>query len=1151
MKRSVFQRAVCLLLSVTVLLGLFAVTASAAGLKENSSTSLDDMQAFLNASSYAEYLKAYERTPGLSEIDIPVLDFIRDGSSAQISADSTMVKDAKAENPDAWASFGDHMNDTVYLPASGSVQWNFEISVEQMGWYYIRIEYYNCDTDEASVSTIERQLYIDDMIPFTEASQLSLPKTWTYWTDNKNFREFEQPSDKADGTYTDYELRDNGSYKIVSVVKNGVATVREYQIAQDNIGNSMTPETVQYSKWSTYFAQDSTGYYNEYYRFNFLNGSHSIALKAQREPMIIKSLTLVPVDQEGVATKTYEELQAFYKAQGYQSPAKPEGSKNYQDLITRIEAEFPDFVSDTSVSSANDRTSAATYPSESSSAKFNVIGENSYNSVGQWAAYKFRVKESGLYKLSMRYMQSALEGMYVCRALKLAGGSYGLPDGTPAVPFIEAYDAQFNFSKDWQSTYVGNGEIEAFELYFEEGVEYTLYVECSLGSLKELIMTVENVLEEVNSDYLRILQLTGTDPDPNRDYGYIKTMPDVLDSLVKSARTLAEVSKQFQELCGTKGAHIATLDTVALLLYTMGIDNGAEIAANLSNLKSNLGTLGTWVNDSKRCTLTMDVINITPAAAGEKDLPRAKSNFFKSLWFEFTSFIYSFITNYDAMGLTRELDENTTVVDVWLASGRDQSSIWRTMIDSQGSFTDKTGNAVTLKLVTGGTLLPSILAGKGPDVYLGLDSASIINYAIRDAVRGVSGNDPNFSDEDNAVFKNTYYTYFDGENYTTTTEPVAGKTPTYVSLPYNKAVNTDEDEYGNPTGNFVKAATDTLTLNEVSYGVPMSMSFAMMFYRTDVLAKLGCAVPETWTELLALLPVLQANNMELGVNNSAAFNFILYQRKDSNGRNGNMWKYIDDPKYAGAEIALDTDMALETFNFVCRLYTEYSFPVSYDAANRFRTGEMPLIIGDYASVYNQMVVYATEIAGLWEFCSVPGWYEAADAEDAPAWYNNVDPKTGKHYYFNYDSQAGVSATIMLNGCKGDRVLPAWQFMQWQTDANVQAEYGNRMVALIGPSAKYESANINAINNMSWTAKEKEQIMDQIAHLSSIVNYPGSYIIGRYTNFAFLAAVNDKANPIDALSGYIEAINDELARKREEYDLEIEVPEDVKKKYGYQ
>ena len=110
------------------------------------------------------------------------------------------------------------------------------------------------------------------------------------------------------------------------------------------------------------------------------------------------------------------------------------------------------------------------------------------------------------------------------------------------------------------------------------------------------------------------------------------------------------------------------------------------------------------------------------------------------------------------MGLTTVPDPNTPSVDVWLASGRDQSNIWRSMIDAHGGFTGTTGTAVTLKLVTGGTLLPSILSGNGPDVYIGLASADVINYAIREAVVGVSGNDKHLTEAENAVFTNTYYT---------------------------------------------------------------------------------------------------------------------------------------------------------------------------------------------------------------------------------------------------------------------------------------------------------------------------------------------------------------------------------------------------------
>ena len=298
-----------------------------------------------------------------------------------------------------------------------------------------------------------------------------------------------------------------------------------------------------------------------------------------------------------------------------------------------------------------------------------------------------------------------------------------------------------------------------------------------------------------------------------------------------------------------------------------------------------------------------------------------------------------------------------------------------------------------------------------------------------------------------------------------------------------------------------------------------------MFYRMDVLANLGLRVPETWQELLTILPVLQTNNMSIGVSYIDALDFMIYQSGQS------MWKYTDpekyDPMYAGARINLDNETVLETFDFTCRLYTDFSFPVAYDASNRFRTGEMPIIIGGYSGIYNTLTVYATEIEGLWEFCSLPGM----EREDGT---------------FNYDSLANVSASVILYGCGEDNpeeLIASWQFLQWQTGAEAQADYGNRMVALIGPSAKYETANLHAIDKLSWTAKENKAIKNQMAHLSSIVNYPGSYIINRYTQFAFLDAVNESADPIDALSSYIEAINSEIARKREEFkDAGLWVPQ---------
>ncbi len=1147
MKKTPLQsRILCFILTLAMLLSTVCMSVFAAtdedesykrdpsGTEKNpyNASTLEEMKDLVGTLTYEQYLEGYgdqrkeylaklENGTTFNSIKIPdILDFktaeineANEGKYAQKVSDNLLCNDSKIEDPDAWVNFGaENYDNSVYLPAQGSATWSVNLTAEQEGFYYIKIEYFSVETSESSISAIERKLKLDDKVPFSEVSSLKLNKSWKY--DNVTVVTTDAPGE-PDSYDVKYETRDSdadrGYYKIVTSVKDGKKTVSTYLISQDINGNSMAPELSAVPVWNTYYVMDGSGYHDGYFEFYFAEGTRTITFEAEREPMIIKSIELVPATKAN-SIPTYAEILEQYKANGY----KP--AVNGQ--IVEIEAEFPDLVSDSSVAPSNDNTSALNYPVSSKAQLYNVIGETSYNSVGQWAAYKFKVTESGLYNFAMRYKQSALQGMFICRTIKINGGAYGEADGTPEVPFAEAYRAEFNYSKDWQSSHISykdaeTGEYVPMMFYFEEGVEYTVYFECSLGSLKEYIQRVESTLSKINSCYLRILQLTGTDPDENRDYNYITIMPDVLITLLEEAIELMEVKEGLEELCGTNGSHIATLETIAILLDTMGEDEGEDIAANMSTFKSYLGTLGTWINDSKKSTLMMDSIWVLPAEedgdgakADDSLLPKANAGFFKSIWFEIQSFWYSFFTNYDQMGLTKVPDENTLNIDVWLATGRDQSQIWRTMIDAHGSYTYSTGNAVSLKLVTAGTLLPSILSRKGPDVYLGLGSGDVINYAIREAVLGVSGNtsEEHMSAEDNAIFSEDHYSYRDENgNVVTTTEKRDNEDAAFVSKNFNDAIE----------GNFTKAAMDTVTLLDVCYGIPQTMTFAMMFYRMDVLANLGLRVPETWHEMLSILPVLQTNNMSIGVGYVEALDFMIYQS------GGNMWKYTDeslyDSKYAGARIDLDSAVATDIFEFTCRLYTDYSFPKSYDASNRFRTGEMPIVVGGYSGMYNTLKVYATEIEGLWEFCSLPGM-ERADGT------------------FNYDSLAYITASVILYGCEGDELLASWQFLQWQTGEEAQADYGNRMVALIGPSAKYETANIKAIDNLSWTASEKAAIMNQMDHMASIVNYPGSYIIARYINFAFLDAVNDGADPVEALGNYIDAINTEIARKREEFGL---------------
>jgi len=371
----------------------------------------------------------------------------------------------------------------------------------------------------------------------------------------------------------------------------------------------------------------------------------------------------------------------------------------------------------------------------------------------------------------------------------------------------------------------------------------------------------------------------------------------------------------------------------------------------------------------------------------------------------------------------------------------------------------------------------------GPDVYIGLGQGDVINYAIRGALIPI---------ENMEGFRDFALYYEVDENF-------------------NKVYDANGDPIVNPHAEFNEAAMMVLGIADADnvfhyYGLPETQNFNMMFVRTDILADLGIEIPKTWDDILAAIPILQANNMQIGMHTD--YKIFLYQM------GGEL--FADD----GMRINLDSNTGLESFETMCNFFTMYSFPYKYDFANRFRTGEMPIGFATYNGTYNHLTVFATEIKGLWEFLPMPGVEQTT--ESGKSYINNVSVST-------------VSAICMMTGC--DNEAGSWEFMKWHAGARCQIDYSNEMVAIIGPSAKHATANIAALREMPWTTSEYEQLSYQFNNLASIPNYPGSYIIDRYTKFAFLAAYDENADPITELQSYITTINKEITRKREEFGLE--------------
>lgn len=889
-------------------------------------------------------------------------------------------------------------------PSEGTVTW--DVSIPATAKYAIKFEY--SFKENGNSSAIERKFRLDGEYPFKGARYLSLTKVWK-----------DALEENADG---------NLAFK------------------EDVNGNQSRPEKYLDPEWQTYYMCDSEGYYVKPYEIVFEKGEHTISLEATREDMVIKTITLYPYEE----LPTYEDVLKEYEKKGYTAP------EGVAPII--LQAEYARATSAKTIYPQNDRTSPINQPQSPTLSLLNTIGGTKWQSSGQWIEYTFTPEADGLYEIVPRYKQSELSGMYTSRRIYING----------EIPFEEANYLQFNYSDDWKTAPLNNGET-SFQFYFEGGKEYTIRFEVVLGTMGDIIGDVQSVLTSINNDYLKILQITGPDPDSYRDYNFRKLIPDTIQDLYAQYLKLYEITKLLNEINGGKSANTATLENIYRILEKMAKDED-EVAKNMSNLKSNIGTLGTWLNQIKNQPLLLDYISIQPAGG---KMPKAEANFFQSAWFEIRAFIGSFFADYSSLGAEIELDESQ-IINVWAQTDRDSAQVIRNLCDN--NFTKNYNVGVNLRLVAAGTLLPATLSGTGPDVALENAQNVPVQYAIRNAVLPL--NPEGYLDEEG-----------DDE-----------ETKAYKAEMREIFSNFDE-----VTKRFSEPATVPLSLYGVTYGLPETQTFSMMFYRKDVLADLGLDIPRTWDDLMAMIPVLQYNHMEVGIpNSSAGLNLFLYQM------GGEL--YADN----GMRINLDSNLALEAFDTMCSYFTQYSFPYQYDPANRFRTGEMPIIFADYITMYNQLTLFATEIRGLWEFVPVIGM------EDEEGNINNVAVST-------------VTSIIMMNGCEKQK--HAWNFMDWYTTKDVQAHYANEKVAIVGQGAMFATANREAIMELPWTSQEKENIAAQYNNLATIEEMPGGYIIARYVDFAFLAAYNSHADPVESLLGYIDDINKEITRKRKEFDLD--------------
>ncbi|MFP4016584.1 MAG: extracellular solute-binding protein [Halanaerobiales bacterium] len=898
---------------------------------------------------------------------------------------------------------------------------------------------------------------------------------WEFFVEEAGFYNIELRYFPVEGRRTDIEreLYINGEIPFEGAKYLSFTRVWEAggEILRDVNDNEIRPTQIENPFWKSTYIKDSMGYHPGVFDFYFKEGQNTIRLSSVAEPMVIDYLKI----GQKRDIPTYSEVMDRYEN---------EEIEELEDIFIKIQGEDARYKSNSTLFAIFDQGDPSAEPYHPSRIRLNAIGGHRWSNPGQWISWEFEVPKSGFYQIAIKAKQNLKQGFSSFRKLTIDG----------ELPFQEMSAVSFQFSSKYLLNELKPAADEDLYLFYLEEGKHTLQLEVVLGDFVDVIKQTEESLYELSSIYRKIIMITSTRPDENRDYQLEQRIPGLINKLKEQSEIFKEMRVELEGYTGTGGGHKAFLQEIIHTLDRM-YDKPYQIPRMLTRFKDQLGSLGNWLTESMKHPLTIDYIIV---ASPEMEMPRAAVSFTETLEHEMKAFAATFVNDYSQIGdinqeqSEMESEEEEEALKVWIGLGRDQGQVLKQMIED--TFTPETGIKVNLELIENmdQLLVPASLAGTGPDVAIG---AAKMQLAFRGALVDLS----------------------------------------------------DFEDFTEVSGRFKKSAFLPFTFRDSVYGLPETQGFPVMFYRKDILADLGLDVPQTWEDIYEILPILQRNNMTLGLADLTQINLakpnlntlllFLYQKRIA--------LYKED----GIATNLDSEATVQTINQVTDLYTLYNLEKEFNVQNYFRFGETPITITTYG-LYNSLKVFAPELRGQWGIAPVPGTLE----EDGTI--NRAVP-VGEAQLIMANPQSGMASqdavAAVPQGTTGSVILSisdkkekAWEFLKWWTRSDTQVRFGLELESLMGSAARYATANVEAMKQLPWGPEERETLMEQWEWVEGIPPVLGGYYVGRQFDWLFRAVVLDNEPVRETIQKYNRAANAEITRKRREFGLETDYQDLVDK-----
>ena len=447
-------------------------------------------------------------------------------------------------NPEAKADAITKAEDGLtFNVVDAAAQWT--VSVPKTAWYKVYFTYSGVE-GSGSGSDMELSLLVNGLLPYAEAENFVLRRTWIDVTEDYN----------GDGQLD--------------------------HVREDPKGNQFAPEQQQVFDAKKAPMRDINGFVSEDLCLYLTEGTHTLALQSTGEPIKVYAIHLeVPT-----TLLSYEEQLAKWRA---------EGVKDYAGDEVVVEAEISKNKTDRSIIGLSDNSNPAVKPSDAFIQKVNYIGGANWSMTDESIVWNVNVPEAGLYKVGFHYRQNYLVNASSYRSMKVNGEHQ----------YAEMTTLGFNYKNGWAfMDSLSNGN--EILVYLNKGDnEVELIV--TLGAMNEFSAQMEDLTFRLGLMYRDIIAIVGETPDKNTDYQLFKRVPDLADRMQEMRDQIAEMIDSRRVNGKDIDDNAAILQKMDVVLQRM-LKKQYEAHNYKGNFYDSYSSLTAQLQDMKNMALDLDVM---------------------------------------------------------------------------------------------------------------------------------------------------------------------------------------------------------------------------------------------------------------------------------------------------------------------------------------------------------------------------------------------------------------------------------------------------------------------------------------------------------------------------------------------------------------